>query len=55
MTTTLINTGPGGTWTIDAPEGVTLATSQDAQGITTGLKIFQGHEQHAEHVAAEFN
>ena len=23
--------------------------------LTTGLKIFQGHEQHAEHVAAEFN
>jgi len=22
--------------------------------LTTGLKIFQGHEQHAEHVAAEF-
>ena len=23
--------------------------------LQTGLKIFQGHEQHAEHVAAEFN
>jgi putative membrane protein len=22
--------------------------------LTTGLKIFQGHEEHAEHVAAEF-
>jgi putative membrane protein len=22
--------------------------------LTTGLKIFQGHEQHAEHVAADF-
>ena len=22
--------------------------------LTTGLKIFQGHEQHADHVAAEF-
>jgi putative membrane protein len=22
--------------------------------LTTGLKIFQGHEQHAEHVAAKF-
>lgn len=31
------------------------ATNAELKGLlTTGLKIFQGHEQHAEHVAAEF-
>ncbi len=31
------------------------ATNADLKSLlTTGLKIFQGHEQHAEHVAAEF-
>jgi len=30
------------------------ATNQELKDLlTTGLKIFQGHEQHAEHVAAE--
>jgi putative membrane protein len=36
----------------------TLIPSASNQGLkdllTTGLKIFQGHEQHAEHVAADF-
>jgi putative membrane protein len=31
------------------------ATNADLKSLLqTGLKIFQGHEQHAEHVAAEF-
>ena len=31
------------------------ATNPDLKALlTTGLKIFQGHEQHAEHVAAQF-
>jgi putative membrane protein len=31
------------------------ASNQELKDLlTTGLKIFQGHEQHAEHVAAEF-
>jgi putative membrane protein len=30
------------------------ASNQDLKNLlSTGLKIFQGHEQHAEHVAAE--
>jgi predicted outer membrane protein len=32
----------------------TLIPPQLKDLLTTGLKIFQGHEQHAEHVAAEF-
>ena len=32
------------------------ASSQDLKNLlSTGLKIFQGHQQHAEHVAAELN
>jgi putative membrane protein len=31
------------------------ASNQELKDLlTTGLKIFQGHEEHAEHVAAEF-
>jgi putative membrane protein len=31
------------------------ASNQELKDLlTTGLKIFQGHEQHAEHIAAEF-
>jgi len=41
MAETVINAGAGGTWDIVAPEGVTVATSQDPQtGVTTGLRIF---------------
>lgn len=32
------------------------ASSQDLKNLlSTGLKIFQGHQEHAEHVAAELN
>jgi putative membrane protein len=44
--------------TVDsALEGQLIPSSSNAELkylLTTGLKIFQGHEQHAEHVAAEF-
>lgn len=34
---------------------IPAATNSELKDLlTTGLKIFQGHEQHAEHVAAEF-
>jgi len=40
-----------------APQSTLIpaATNSELKDLlTTGLKIFQGHEQHAEHVAAEF-
>jgi putative membrane protein len=44
--------------TVDSALESTLipsATNSELKNLlTTGLKIFQGHEQHAEHVAAEF-
>ena len=44
--------------TVNAALADTLIPSANNQELkellTTGLKIFQGHEQHAEHVAAEF-
>jgi putative membrane protein len=44
---------------VDGALGTTLipsASNADLKSLLqTGLKIFQGHEQHAEHVAAEFN
>jgi putative membrane protein len=34
---------------------IPVATNPELKDLlSTGLKIFQGHEQHAEHVAAEF-
>jgi len=40
-TTYVINTGPGGTWDVDAPEGVSIAFTQDpSTGYTTGATIF---------------
>jgi putative membrane protein len=41
-----------------ALETTLIPSSQNAELkslLQTGLKVFQGHEQHAEHVAAEFN
>jgi putative membrane protein len=44
---------------VDSALETTLIPSADNAELKsllqTGLKIFQGHEQHAEHVAAEFN
>ena len=38
-TTTQLDEGAGGTWTVTAPDGVTIDPTVDANGIATGLNI----------------
>jgi hypothetical protein len=39
MSVTFLNEGAGGTWIVDAPEGVTVTPTTDSSGIATALHI----------------